>query len=29
MKILLDDFNEKVAKDDTFKPAVGNEILMK
>jgi hypothetical protein len=25
MKILLDDFNEKVGREDIFKPTIGNE----
>jgi hypothetical protein len=27
MKILLGDFNEKVGREDTFKPIIGNESL--
>jgi hypothetical protein len=28
MKILLEDFNEKVGREDTFKPTIGNESLL-
>jgi len=27
MKILLGDFNEKLGREDNFKPKIGNEIL--
>jgi hypothetical protein len=27
MKILLGDFNEKLGKEDNFKPTIGNESL--
>jgi hypothetical protein len=29
MKILLEDFNAKVGKEDIFKPTIGNESLHK
>jgi hypothetical protein len=29
MNILLDDFKAKVGREDTFKPAIGNESLYK